>query len=273
MYQSIEGYRMARLGWGTSGSPQPFILSEWIMSSVTGRFYYSFRNPGGLRSLVHGVDLVAGTWKFVAFMVPGCPDSTWPKGNTAGMDVTLGLCYGSGAAAAPSEDVWHTTNYYAKADRANLFATMSAEFYRTGLKLSPCVSGTDLPTATHAQLMQRPYDRELAACRRYFHRPGLNGTSYNHYGTGWYQSATTGVFVVYFPVSMRALPTFACSSPSHFAAAISGGGTVLSTLSLSTASVDGCVLGFTIPSGGVAGYVASLGNQIPSATLSFDARL
>lgn len=164
--QYIEGFRGARLGFGGAAA-MPFVIAEYLKSSVTGRFYYSARNSGGSRSIIHGVDLVANTWAFNAFRLPECTDGTWTKGNANFMSVDLLLMAGSTAGGGTVEDAWQTSNNrYAKSDTANLFATNGATFQRTGLKILPGLTSLELPVYQRLQLLRRPIVHELPLCQR-----------------------------------------------------------------------------------------------------------
>jgi hypothetical protein len=193
LYQSIEGYRTARLGWGTA-SAQPITIGFYVFATIAGTLAVSVQNNGSSRSYVANVVInAAGTWEYKTVTIPGDTVSTWLTTNGPGINLGFGLS-SSGSGWSPP-NTWVSANATITASTTNFMATSGNVVMITGVAILP---GTQAPTAAQSPLIMRPFDQELVTCRRYFQPMPFNGPM-----------ETTGAANVSFNIhyAMRAGPT------------------------------------------------------------------
>jgi len=166
VYQSIEGYRIARLGWGTAAA-QPITLAFWTQHHRPG--LYSGVVMNGLQNRSYAftyTQAVADTREYHAITIPGDTLGTWDTGNTAGMVIVLSM--GAGASStAPSANNWLAGPYNAAPGQVNAVASTSDAFRLAGFIVLP---GIEAPSAARSPLIMRPYDQELLTCMRYWRK-------------------------------------------------------------------------------------------------------
>jgi len=189
--QTIEGYNIADLNWGTS-SGSPVTLSFWVRSSLTGSFGGSFRNDSGTQQITFSYTISsANTWEYKTINITApTVGSSWATGNTFGLQIVWGLgigsTYGSGTAGT-----WSSNTSYVPTGSVSVVGTNGATFYITGCQLEVGSSATGFE--------YRQYGQELALCQRYYN------TSILFVPVG----SSTMPLSTMFPVEMRAAPTVA----------------------------------------------------------------
>jgi len=195
IYQSIEGYNIADLAWGTANA-KAVTLSFWVYSSLTGTFGGSL--IGGLLFYPFSYSIpVANTWTQISLTVPGSTSGSWNSTNASGIQVNFGLGVGSTYSGAAGS--WGSTNYQSVTGAVSVVGTNNATFYVTGIQFEVGTQATSFD--------YRPYGTELALCQRYyFQNTGLASTTTN-FGSATSISATQAYIQVPFPVSMRTGPT------------------------------------------------------------------
>lgn len=208
VYHQIEGYRVARLGFG-SASAFPVSIGFWYKANRTGVRSAAVRNGDVNRSYPFTFTVSSsGTWEYKTVTIPGDVSGTWDKTN--GIGLTLLVSEAVGSTYQGTVNTWNAGNYFGTAGTINGVAATSDYFQITGLTVLP---GIELPTAEQSSLLLRPFDQELFSSKRYWE------SSYN-YGvapgtittvgalskitqTGsYYHTLSTRVFV-----SKRATPT------------------------------------------------------------------
>jgi hypothetical protein len=205
--QTIEGYNIADLGWGTSNA-QPVTLSFWVYSSLTGTFGGSLSSYASTRSYPFTYTISsANTWTKISITVVG--DTTvsatnWKINNDAGMNVWFGL--GVGTTYSGTAGAWAGTAYYSATGATSVVGTNGATFYITGVQLER--------GSTASSFEYRSYGAEFVLCQRYFAKsyndnvvPGT-ATQVGMEVCAW--QGAGGVGGVYgnvkFPVKMRTTP-------------------------------------------------------------------
>jgi hypothetical protein len=243
--QYIEGYRIARLAFGTA-TARPITLAFWVKAHRTGTYSGSISNNasgGAARFYTFTFTLsVADTWEYKTVTIPGDVTGTWQTTNVSGL--VLSVCIMSGSTYLGTPNVWGSTSYVGATGQINGVAATSDVFYITGVVVLP---GTQAPTAAQSPLIMRPYDQELMTCFRYWRRFNLGSAGYKNAGN------TTGVFYAMTP--MRSTPT-------------------ISVLSSGNVSVDGAISRSALPDGiNITFVAASVGGYILNEMLALDARL
>lgn len=168
--QTIEGYRIARLGFGASGSSS-FAIGVWWYSTNAGTTFFRVSNVAGGtgRYYYQEVTLAAG-WNYVTATIPGDTTGTWQQTTSAGLIIKF---FGAGKNTTPvatSGGVagWSATEKVATTNStAMLSTTNNDQIAITGLIV---VRGIELPAVSRAPFIMRPFDQELLACKRYFEK-------------------------------------------------------------------------------------------------------
>jgi hypothetical protein len=191
--QSIEGYNIADLGWGTANA-KTITLSFWVRSSLTGTFSGSLYNDNGTRSFPFTYTISsANTWEFKTITIVGDATGTWLTTN--GVGVTVGFNMGAGSTLTSTANSWQAGYFVGANSSVNLVGTNAATWYMTGLQFEV---GTQATTFDY-----RSIGTELQLCQRYYQQIGSGFLMGNFY------SSTSAVGTFPFFTQMRATPTAA----------------------------------------------------------------
>ena len=184
--QSIEGFNIADLGWGTA-SAKTVTLSFWTKSSLTGTFGGVIRNASYDYNYPFTYTISsANTWEYKTITITGATSGTWLTTNGIGASVWFGL--GVGATYSGTAGAWGTLLGASSATGAtSVVGTNGATFYITGVQLEVGSTATSFD--------YRPYGTELALCQRYF----------QFCDAGYFPS--TVAMSQFYRVTMRAQPT------------------------------------------------------------------
>jgi len=164
IFQNIEGYRIARLAWG-SANAKPITISFWSQHQVSGTYSISLRNKAVDRSYIATyTQNAASTLEYKTITIPGCTDGTWKVDNDIGIYLGFAAAAGSNL-IAPSANTWLNGGYLAASGQANIASAISQTFVLRGVVVLP---GIYAPTAAQSPLIMRPYDQELVTCQRYW---------------------------------------------------------------------------------------------------------
>jgi len=198
--QSIEGYNIADLGWGTANA-KTVTLSFWVQSSLTGTYGVVLKNNSS--GYTYGATYTinsANTWEQKTITIAGPTGGTWETTTSAGIIVRFGLGIGSTYSLASGS--WSTSGYYDGVTGAqSLVGTSGATLYLAGVQLE---KGS---TATSFDYRHRT--NEFALCQRYYQiNPYIFGAAIT--------TISLGVGYV-FPVVMRAAPTGALLTATPYA--------------------------------------------------------
>ena len=101
----------------------------------------------------------ANTWKKYSFTVPGCPDGTWEKTNSAGLQVQISHSMGTTYHTSTLRQ-WITTIDVSPTTQVNWMATVGNTWYITGLQVEEGTVATEFE--------HRPISEEIALCQRYY---------------------------------------------------------------------------------------------------------
>jgi hypothetical protein len=166
----IEGYDVAHLMWGTSQA-KPITVSFWAKSSVAGDYGLCIR-PGANNNRLY-VDTItisqSNTWKKYSFTVPGCPDGTWEKANSAGLQVQISHAMGT-TYQTSSLRQWLSSVVVSPTSQVNWMATVGNTWYITGLQVEVGKNATEFE--------HRSIGEETSLCERYFEKCEPGGRFY-----------------------------------------------------------------------------------------------
>jgi hypothetical protein len=202
IYQGIEGYNTADLGWGTANA-KTITISFWVNSSVIGTYGLVLTNNAGNRAYVTSYTVIsANTWEYKTITIAGDTSGTWETTNNAGIQVIFDIGQGSNRSYSASTS-WQANNALGLAGGTKLVATSGATWYITGVQLE--VGSVATP------FERRPYGTELQLCQRYYQE--LGAISYTYYGGSGtlYESGIQSLLV-----SMRTSPSFSTSSINYY---------------------------------------------------------
>ena len=203
LFQKIEGYRIARLGWG-SALAQSITIGFWTNHVRTGIYSVSVQNGSTTRSYVATyTQNVSNASEYKTIVVPGCTDGTWAVDETVGMQISFTQAAGS-TLTTGSPNTWVTGNFVAATGQVNAVAATSDSFRITGVVILP---GSQAPTAAQSPLIMRPYDQELLTCQRYFFMEAAFAQLYAENVSSGVGANAVGLMYK-FPVTMRAAPTW-----------------------------------------------------------------
>jgi hypothetical protein len=256
LYQVVEGFNSADLGWGTAAA-QSVTISFWARSSVTGSFSLMLinsafaRNYGALYTINS-----ANTWEYKTVVIPGDTSGTWLTDNGVGIRVGFGLGAGTNRTASVGWSTPAVSNTKAKVTGGvDWIATSGATFYITGVQLEKGSTATSFD--------YRPYGTELALCQRYFYKH-QNTNGGNSYPIMLQAYSTTAAFgkICDLPVTMRTNPTSSTTATSGTFTPSAANGTAAGAFTatvIETSTVNAlCTGAWTGSSGLVAGNVTTV---------------
>jgi hypothetical protein len=194
--QSIEGFNVADLGWGTANA-QPITISFWVRASLTGTYGVGLSNSAANRVYVATYSVSsANTWEYKTITIAGDTTGTWLTDN--GIGIRLRFDLGSGSTYQGTAGSWGTTLINTTSAQVSVVGTTGATFYITGVQLEKGSTATSFD--------YRPYGTELSLCQRYYYRI-VAESSFGRFGSSFNFATNTAIGIVSFPVIMRTTPT------------------------------------------------------------------
>jgi hypothetical protein len=263
--QSIEGFNIADLDWGTANA-KTVTISFWVRSSLTGTFGGSVNNSAVDRSYPFSYSISsANTWEQKSVTIAGDTTGTWLTTNGAGVRLIFGL--GIGSTLSGTANTWQAGTYYSPTGATSVVGTNGATFYITGVQLEVGSTATSFD--------YRPYGTELALCQRYYYRITPQAAA-EVYGSGYCVSTTQFRNVTQFAIPMRAAPTALEQSgtASDYTVLVSGATVTCSAVpTFSVAGLTTAALNLTVASGLTAGQGGAGRAANTSAYLGWSAEL
>jgi hypothetical protein len=263
--QTIEGYNIADLGWGTANA-KTVTLSFWVYSSLTGTFGGSLSSFASTRSYPFTYTISsANTWTQISITVVG--DTTvsatnWKINNDAGMNVWFGL--GVGSTYSGTAGAWAGSAYYSATGATSVVGTSGATFYITGVQLEKGSTATSFD--------YRPYGTELALAQRYF-TSFVGAVAFSQYGIAEAVGITKIRWPMQCPVVMRSSPTLTVNG-SGLVWAFDRIGTALSSISLDYATSQIQSISANTANGIVIGQVGSVNaGNFTNTSVTFSSEL
>jgi len=201
--QSIEGFNVADLGWGTA-SAQTVTLSFWVRSSLTGTFGGVVKNSATNRSYPFNYTInAANTFEQKSVTIAGDTTGTWLTNNGTGIQLNFGL--GVGSTYSGTAGAWAAADYNSATGAVSVIGTNGATFYITGVQLEKGSTATSFD--------YRPFGTEVVLCQRYFAKSYDIATAVGtatrtgYVNWNWQSFSNYGTVTIYLPVRMRAAPT------------------------------------------------------------------
>jgi hypothetical protein len=145
---SIEGWRFNKAMWGTT-SAQPVTVGFWIKSTVGGTLALSISDAVSI-NVFASPSVSAGVAQFVTATFPA--QTSWGGSGSNGIGASFNI-------------------YAASSGAINIVSSTLNTLEITGLIILP---GIELPSASRAPFIMRPYDQELRLCRRYIEIASIN---------------------------------------------------------------------------------------------------
>jgi hypothetical protein len=217
LYQRIEGFNIADLGWGTANA-QPVTFSFWVRSSLTGTFGGAYQNNDSTRSYPFTYTISASnTWEQKSITVAGDTSGTWLTNNGAGIRLHFGL--GAGSTFSGTAGSWSGGNFYSATGATSVVGTNGATFYITGVQLEKGSTATSFD--------YRPYGTELALCQRYYESGRFYQNSGSSSNNPFYE------FLISFKVDKRGTPSMSTTS-GNYVNTFGGNGIAPEYLSITT---------------------------------------
>jgi hypothetical protein len=197
VFQDIEGYNVADLGFGTANA-QTITMSFWVRSSVTGTYSVFLSNGTTYdRGYVATYTInAANTYEYKTVTIAGDTTGTWGKTNGGGLSAGFNL--GAGTTYQTTAGAWGSAFVQATSGTTQWISNAGATFYITGVQLE---RGSN---ATSFEFID--YGRQLAQCQRYFISYG-GVTQYERIAVGVCNTTTTASCMTFLPVPMRIAPT------------------------------------------------------------------
>jgi hypothetical protein len=195
LYQKMEGFNVADLGFGTANA-KTVTISAWVRSSLTGTFGGALTNAAVNRSYPFTYSIpTANTWTQISVTIAGDTGGTW-VGATNAAAMTLYWNMGAGTNYSGTAGAWAAATYTSATGATSVVGTSGATLYITGVQLEVGSQATSFDF--------RDYGRELIMCQRYYYQIiGSQAVYYEGYGG----SGTYNVWTGYFPTTMRTAPT------------------------------------------------------------------
>jgi hypothetical protein len=233
MSQSIEGYNIADLDWGTANA-KTVTVSFWVRSSLTGTFGGALRNAAANRSYPFSYAInSANTWEFKTITIAGDTTGTWLTTNGLGIQLLFSL--GTGSTLSGTAGAWAAGSFVSATGATSVVGTDGATLYITGVQLEVGTQATSFE--------YRQYGTELNLCQRYYYKTYNSSAAP---GTSSDQGAMSAevladgtltrlkLFSGRIPVSMRSQPTVTAYSQTGTADRISVYNNSASTLTVSS---------------------------------------
>jgi hypothetical protein len=266
LYQKIEGFNFADLGFGTANA-KTVTLSFQVRSSLTGTFGGSLANESQNRNYPFSYSIpVANTWTTISVTIAGDTTGTW-TGATNSIGAILRIGLGVGSTWSGTAGAWTGSSYiFAPTGATSVVGTNGATFYITGVQLEVGSSATGFE--------YRQYTTELSLCQRYYYLWASGSPKTlcigGYYASNYLTSTTT------FPVTMRTAPSLVQATGTNYYGAYTN--STLDTFDSFDAGIQQPTpqtAGIDASSGisGTSGSVARLITNNASASLAFNAEL
>ena len=264
--QPLEGQDLQRIAKGTS-SAQQLTLSFWVKSNVTGTYVCNLVDNDNTRMVSGSYTISASaTWEKKTITFAADTTGAFDNDNAVSLYVNWWLAAGSTYTSGALRSAWTATaNGDYAVGQTNLAAATNNYWQVTGVQLEVG------PVASSFEF--KSFGQELAQCQRYF--CVIADGSGQTFGTCAYYFTTEVLGTVFFPVTMRAAPTFSAASGSYYEVQTNVTADALSGVQANTISSRSANIFANSSNGasGTTGHGGQYRTTSASANISFSAEL
>ena len=267
-----EAQDIAKSGWNYTSSSSFVTLQFWIKSSVAQNFQGRVRTRQGTSQNFpfETGSLSADTWTKVTKTIPGNSNLQFNNDTAKNFQIDIFAFLGTDdTSSAVSLDTWaaYASGTQVKDVTSTWYTTNDATLEITGVQLEVGSVATDFE--------HRSFGQELALCQRYTYV--VKGDFDDYTGFSAYSTSTTAAMIpVFFPVTMRAAPSFTFSGTARFQGATNDSANFTSGLAIINPNTNGtgAVIQLTGSSGmGAADRPGNLQFRADTSSLLFSAEL
>jgi len=204
--QSLEGYDVAQLGYGTADA-KSITLSFWVKANQTGsRGVYIMTQDANREYLAEYTINNSATWEYKTVTIPPNTIGGPNIDNTTGILVLWPLSTGSGDKIDASTGWEQNGAYRGLSGEPDLCNTVGNYFQITGVQLELGKVATPFE--------HRSYGEELALCQRYYQKIGA--VARVSFGTAVAHTSGTVFCPVRFMTTMRTTPSQSHNGSENF---------------------------------------------------------
>ncbi len=269
----IEAQDIRNSGWNYI-SPTSFItLSFWIKSSVAQNFTGRLATKDGTvqNYPFETGSLSANTWTMITKKISGNANLQFDDNTDNGLSIAINAFLGTDLTGSVTLNTWAATvaTTLTPDVPSTWYTTDNATLEITGLQLELGEVASDF--------QQRSFSEELALCQRYYHN--IKADDDKHIAIGFAAGTGFCLFLTYFPVPMRAIPTYTGSATfARFYGQDQGANFNLSDLTFTSSDNDNPAprmgtLFISTTSGMTAGQGGSLSLNADNGVLEFSAEI
>jgi len=168
--QLIEGYNIVKLRLGRS-TAQKITVSFWVKSSLAGTYSTGMRTTSGEYSYVTEFTLSANTWKYVTYTAPALTTTLSSLDETINVGLHIDIV-GLGKQTSKTTstlNAWQAGNYVFSSNQVAWADNANATLNVTGVQVEAGDTATEFE--------HRSFDEELHACKRYYQKSFVYGTT------------------------------------------------------------------------------------------------
>ena len=202
--QRFEGQDLQDFCKGTSSAKQ-YTLSFYVKSAKTGTHVVELLDHDSAFRHVCGTYTInsADTWEKKTITFPADTTGAFGDDNAKSLEVQWYLAAGSTYQSGTLATSWASvTNGNRATGQVNVADNTANNWYLTGVQLEVGSVATDFE--------HRSFGQELALCQRYYFN--VKGDDDKHVAIGFAAGTGFCLFLTYFPVPMRAIPTYTGST-------------------------------------------------------------
>jgi len=230
----IEAQDLATSGWNYTSSSSYITLSFWIKSSVAQNFFFRLQSQDGTSQgyVMETGSLSADTWTKITKTIPGNSNIQIDNNTESGMKFEFVPFRGTNTTGTRPLNAWAAFDSATTTpdSTSTWYTTNNATLELTGFQLEVGSVATDFE--------HRSFGQELALCQRYTY--AVKGDTDDYTGFSAYSTSTTAAMIpVFFPVTMRAAPSFTFSGTARFQGASNDSANFTSGLAIINPNTNG----------------------------------
>ena len=257
----IEGQNLQYLKKGTS-SAESTTISFWVRSAKTGTYIVMLYDNDNNRHISKSYTISsADTWEKKTITYAGDTTGAFDNDNNKSLEIWIWLVAGANASSGTLATSWESFTAANQAvGQVNLADSTSNDWYITGIQMEAGTSASDFEFL--------PHDVNLERCQRYYYNM-ITGSVYS-IGRGGYYSSSQVEVSVFFPCTMRAIPTLEITTGTdYYNFHRAGSNDAVNSLTLNNAYTHGTSLYNNSEASGTAGHVAHAVTNNSSSKISF----